>query len=109
MVFDYDLVTFIKEKHIPPPPEQGNETDHNKWLSIYHKLNFWNARSIKKRQKMLAARRQCLLKWQYEAEKEAGGYYLDGVFGNWNLTYELAVGPRCGPRYSRGFQPLSLK
>ena len=73
MVFDYDLVKFTKEKHIPPPSEQGNETDHNKWLSIYHKLNFWNARSIKKRQKMLAARRQYLLKWQYEAEKRQEG------------------------------------
>jgi hypothetical protein len=46
------------------------------------------------------------MKWQYEAEEEAGGYYQDGVFGEWTLALELAVireevGPRCSPRYRK--------
>lgn len=113
MVFDYDFVRFIMEE--PEPPSSKNilglqETDHNRWQFLYSKPNFWKARSVKKRKeedrKILAARGHCLMKWQYEAEEDAGGYYQDGVFGEWTLALELAVvreevGRRCNPRYRK--------
>jgi hypothetical protein len=109
MIFNYDLVRFIMEE---PEPASSDlkETDHNRWQSLFRKLNFWKARSIKKRKeedrKILAARGHCLMKWQYDAEEEAGGYYQDGVFGEWTLALELAVvreevGHLCSPGYSK--------
>jgi hypothetical protein len=117
MAFDYDLIRFVMEKPESPPYENImdlKETGHNRWHSLYRKLNFWEAKSIKKRKdedrKILRARGHSLMKWQYEAEEEAGGYYQDGVFGEWTLALELAVvredgghlcNPRCSPRYGK--------